>query len=138
MYTLRYTFLVQKLIPFLVGASVELMGWSVIEPGMYLIAACLLALKPLLGKVSLKELRARLRNTSLFRTRRSYQSADSEGFRHKPQPPENSGSGFIELQSGHDRNSTREDATSAPSSVRPDLSSHRYDVEKGLVPPVLD
>ena len=114
------------------------MGWSVIEPGMYLIAACLLALKPILGKVSLKELRTRLKNTSLFRTRRSYQSDDSQGFRHKPQPPGNSGSGFIELQSGLDRNSVREDATSAPSSVKQDLSPRPRDVEQGLVTPVLD
>lgn len=138
MYALRYAFLIQKLIPFLVGASVDLMGWSVIEPGMYLIAACLLALKPILGKISLKELRTRLRNSSLFRSRQTYQSGDSQGFRHKPQPPGNSGSGFIELQSGHDRNSAREDATPAPSSVKPDLSLRQYDVEQGMVPPVLD
>lgn len=53
--------LVQRLIPFITGASVLLMGWSIIEPGMYLIAACLLALRPILRKMSPKELKTRLR-----------------------------------------------------------------------------
>jgi len=40
-------------------------GYSVIEPGTYLIAACLLALRPLLRKFSFKEIGSRLRHTRL-------------------------------------------------------------------------
>lgn len=37
--------------PFSPGASVSLVSWSVIEPGMYLAAACLPALRPICSKI---------------------------------------------------------------------------------------
>ncbi len=127
-----------RLTSHLIGASVVLMGWSVIEPGMYLIAACLLALKPIFGKISLKELRTRLRNSGFSLTSRKSRSDDSQGLRHKAHRPGNSSSGFIELQNRHDKRSASEEAALALSATNTDQSLHRYDVEQGLVPPIQD
>ncbi len=131
-------FLMQRLTSHLIGASVVLMGWSVVEPGMYLIAACLLALNPIFGKISLKELRTRLRNTGVSLASRKSRSDDSQGLRHKAQRPGNSSSGFTELQNRRDRRSASEEAVLALSATNTDQSLHRIDVEQGLVPPTQD
>lgn len=58
---------------------------------MYLVAACLLTLRPLLGKISIKELGARFSNR-----KNTQESIDSRGkIRSRPRP---SNLGFIELQ----------------------------------------
>ena len=134
----NHLFSMQRLTSHLIGAPVALMGWSVIEPGMYLIAACLPALKPIFGKISLKELRIRLRNTGLSLASRKSRSDDSQGLRHKAQRPRNSSSGFIGLQNRHDRRSASEEASLASSAPNTDQSLNRYDVEQGLVPPTQD
>lgn len=48
------------LITYLLGASVLLVGWSIIEPGMYLIAACLLSMRPIFARISQRWPRFRL------------------------------------------------------------------------------
>ncbi len=124
--------LVQRLIPLTIGASVLLMGWSIIEPGMYLIAACLLALRPILRKMSPKELKTRLRIPSFSRAPDNAKSDDSQGLRHKAEPPGKSSSEGIELQSRQDKRSAHEETTLPPRSIDVDLSLRHYDVEQGF------
>lgn len=137
MYALKFTpSLVQRLIPFLIGASVTLMGWSIIEPGMYLIAACLLALRPILRKMSPKVLKIRLRTPTFSRLPDNAKSDDSQDLRHKAEPPGKSSSEGIELQSRQDKRSAHEETMLPPSSVDVDLSIRHYDVEQGFASPV--
>ena len=122
----------QRLIPLTIGASVLLMGWSIIEPGMYLIAACLLALRPILRKMSPKELKTRLRIPSFSRAPDNAKSDDSQGLRHTAEPPGKSSSEGIELQSTQDKRSAHEETTLPPRSIDVDLSLRHYDVEQGF------
>ena len=39
---------------FLIGISAVLVSWSIVEPGMYFIAACLLSLRPILAQIARK------------------------------------------------------------------------------------
>lgn len=50
------------------GASVSLVSWSVVEPGMYLIAACLPALRPLCAQLVPKSIRSRFSSHSTRNT----------------------------------------------------------------------
>lgn len=50
------------------GASVSLVSWSVVEPGMYLIAACLPALRPLCVQLVPKSIRSRFSSHSTRNT----------------------------------------------------------------------
>lgn len=50
------------------GASVSLVSWSVVEPGMYLIAACLPALRPICAQLVPKLIRSRFSSHSTRNT----------------------------------------------------------------------
>lgn len=50
------------------GASVSLVSWSVVEPGMYLIAACLPALRPICAQWIPKSIRSRFSSHSTRNT----------------------------------------------------------------------
>ena len=78
-------------------ASVLLVGFSIVEAGMYLIAACLLALRPVLAQLSLKELTARLYGAHTG-TREHGKSNSSEGLRLDSLPQPDLSAGIIEAQ----------------------------------------
>lgn len=50
------------------GASVSLVSWSVVEPGMYLIAVCLPALRPICAQLVPKSVRSRFSSHSTRNT----------------------------------------------------------------------
>lgn len=56
------------------GAAVALLGTSIVESGMYFVAACLMPLKPLLKKLLPDRFLTRMK-TSISRTRCSEQSS---------------------------------------------------------------
>ena len=117
------------------GASVDLMGWSVIEPGMYLIAACLLTLRPVLRKVSPKDFGSRLRNTVIFRRTHNSNSDDSQVLRRKAPLPGSSVSGFVELEDRYDKRNADGGLSLPPGSVIAHTSLGHYDVEQGFAAP---
>lgn len=136
MYLKPISSFVQRLISLSKGVSVSLMGWTVIEPGMYLIAACLLALRPILRKLSPKEITTRLRGFSgLLRKSDNSRSDDTHGIRNKARPVKSSNSGFIELQSRHDIRSAIDEITIPPSTRDVDLSLRQHDLEEGVKSP---
>jgi hypothetical protein len=106
------------------------MSWTIIEPGMYLIAACLLALRPLLNKLSPTNIKSLFQSNSSVRT--SKYSRPESYIRRSMKPP---ASGFIELQSEHGQGDASE--TNLPiRSIDPDRSLRDYDVEQGSAPSV--
>ena len=62
------------------------MGWSVIEPGMYLTAAYLFTLRPVLRKAWPNDFGSRIRKTIIFRRTYNTNSDDIQGLRGKAQP----------------------------------------------------
>ena len=79
------------------GHSIPLMGWTVVEPGMYLLAACLLTFRPLARKVSPKQLVRRL--STIIGGSKASKSASSHSDRERGALP---GDEFIELHRGRD------------------------------------
>ena len=79
----------QRLMRSLIGASIVLVGWSVIEPGMYLIAACLLCLRPIFVQVTGKWHKARLYHGVLSKKEHSRQS-DTQGLHRTALAPAHS------------------------------------------------
>jgi len=98
------------------------MGWSVIEPGMYLIAACLLALRPVLRKFSPKEIGSRLRHTRLFLKTDESTHDKLLGCRREAYLSRSSISGFVELQDANYRHDEERDLHSPPNSSDADPS----------------
>ena len=118
------------------GASVPLMSWSVIEPAMYLIAACLLTLRPILRKLSTKDLGSRLRNSAIFRKINNSKSDGSQDSHRKSQLPRGLASGFVELHDRHDHSDPGGERHLPPKESNVDPSRQLYDVEQGFVAPV--
>lgn len=71
-------------------ASVNLLIWCIVEPGIYLIAACLIVCRPLLGKF-IQETRLRRLSEVLSRSQKSSSKDTSGGKR-------SSNAGYLELQ----------------------------------------
>ena len=115
------------------GASVSLMSWTVIEAGMYLIAACLLALRPILNKLSPKELKSRLRRSGhTSASAKPNVSGGTQSSRHDANYP---APGFVELQSRHEQHGASE--TNLPLTLTdPHPSLRDYDPEQGFAPPM--
>lgn len=113
------------------------MGWSIIEPGMYLLAACLLTLRPILRKLSPKELGPKLRNYRVFRKAYGSKSDDSQELSRQAQPPGSSASGLVELQDRSSKSSVTADRNMpfVPSSTEA-VSPQFYDVEQGFAAPM--
>ena len=53
------------------GEGVILSAWSIVEPSMYFIAACLPALRPVIAKIAPESLKTKIQTTFLKRTRSS-------------------------------------------------------------------
>lgn len=78
------------------------MGFSIIEAGMHLIAACLLALRPVFSQLSLKGLAARLYG-AYTSSREKGKSSSSEGLRLDSLQPPDLSAGFVEALSERGR-----------------------------------
>ncbi|KAI9879105.1 MAG: hypothetical protein M1830_009558 [Pleopsidium flavum] len=70
------------------------------------------------------------------RTPDSAKSDDSQGLRHKAEPPGKSSSEGIELQSRQDKRIVHKETTLQTSSTDVDPSLRHYDVEQGFASPV--
>ncbi|MCJ1389690.1 hypothetical protein MMC18_002547 [Xylographa bjoerkii] len=79
-------------------ASVTLVGWSIAEAGLYLIAACLVALRPIFSQLSPTWLKIRLNTSPSKRTPHDRRSS-SQGFSLGGLPSGASRAGFTEIKS---------------------------------------
>ena len=105
------------------------MAWSIIEPAMYLIAACLLTLRPLFRRILQTNLKSRLQNSMVFRKSQNSGSNDYHGTRRRYNRPLRDS--FIELHQGRDAHSAGEDVA-RPAPIAPKkLAIPRHDVERG-------
>ncbi|MCJ1378929.1 hypothetical protein MMC17_002028 [Xylographa soralifera] len=115
----------------LAGASVTLVGWSIAEAGLYLIAACLVALRPIFSQLSPAWLKNRLYNPPSKRTPRDRHSS-SQRFSLGGLPSGATRAGFTEIKSpGHEEVA----ASGVPlwEKALPDVPAEkRDDVEQGL------
>ena len=113
------------------GASVTLVGWSIAEAGLYLIAACLVALRPIFAQLSPSWLRIRLTNSASKRTPHDKHSS-SQGFSLGGLPPGASRAGFTEIKS-MGRESSPERGVPVREKALPELPREEgVDVEKGF------
>ncbi|RDL36933.1 uncharacterized protein BP5553_04366 [Venustampulla echinocandica] len=95
-------------------ASFGLVGWSVVEPGMYLIASCLPALRPIFSRFMPAYIKALFNKVLMERTKQSGSNHNQDSFRMRGIPLSSSQSqkGFAKLESdgplsrskGQDRN----------------------------------
>ncbi|MCJ1383911.1 hypothetical protein MMC17_007025 [Xylographa soralifera] len=110
-------------------ASVVLVSWSIVEPGMYLIAACAVALRPIFALLTPQWLKALLIGTHGRKSGYSKPSRNN-GVRLDALPPGQSNSGFVKIYHEEDDNValTR---TAFPSGI---IRTTEYDVERGSGP----
>ncbi|MCJ1403834.1 hypothetical protein MMC11_007057 [Xylographa trunciseda] len=112
-------------------ASVTLVGWSIAEAGLYLIAACLVALRPIFSQLSPAWLRARLYNSSSKRTPQDKRGS-SQGFSLGGLPLGASRAGFTEIKSAGNEDSAGRGVSSMEKAL-PDVPPEKWaDVEQGL------
>jgi hypothetical protein len=88
------------------GASVKLVSWSIVEPGMYIIAACSLKLRPVTRKMAFKLQLKKLYRSILGKTT---QGSDSKNGLHLG--PMRSSSGFRKMSPGQAEDTLLEDKT---------------------------
>jgi hypothetical protein len=77
-----------------IGASVKLVGWSIVEPGMYLTAACSVTLRPVITALAIK-----LRFRDVYGTisrGRSYAAGDRRSVRLEDLPTSQSDFGKVQ------------------------------------------
>lgn len=114
------------------------MGWSVIEPGMYLVAACLLTLRPVLRKMPFKKWKASFQHSRLYHYYHSSQSQNSENDAShggNPHPPgEHSLIEFPPLQAQQGERGTSEEIMLPPPAARKISSGRQSDIEQGITP----
>lgn len=107
------------------GSSVVLVGWSIIEPGMYLIAACAIALRPLSRHFIFEWLKKRV-YSSAGRLSKHGVHADRKDIFLNGLPASNSHSGFAKIQAQDDKSMTSE--TGLAHGI---TQTVRYDIEFG-------
>ena len=97
------------------------MTWSCVEPGMYLIAACLLSMRPLLQKIPLKAITTRLGGKGLV---------DSHTATHGRNKSKLGKAGFIEMNSRYDKYGSDKSKVLVPAHKWESTEDHN--VELGL------
>jgi hypothetical protein len=120
-----------RLMSFSLGTSVVLVGWSIIEPGMYLIAACLLTLRPMFAQLNRKCLKPRLYHGTLSKEEHDT-SSSSRGLHLTGLVPARSHSWVTQMQCPQG-GQVITGATAFPhQSVSSSSKILEHDVERGL------
>ncbi|MCJ1473008.1 hypothetical protein MMC13_001657 [Lambiella insularis] len=112
-------------------ASVTLVGWCIAEAGLHLIAACLIALRPVFSTLPLQWLKSRL-YASLSPRTPSDRHGSGPGFHRGGLPPSQSRSGFTEIETVPDDEPVGRGAAGTNKSLPLLPRERREDVEKGV------
>ena len=116
---------------YLIGGSVSLFNSSILEGGMYLIAACLLTLRPVFAQLSQRWPRVSL--NSIFVRKSNFSGSEDNGslsLQHLPSAPPRYD--LAEIQHTEGDESTHGKGTVTHKSPAKDLPAHSIDVEQQL------
>lgn len=113
--------------------SVVLVGWSIIEPGMYLIASCLLALRPIFAQFTGKWLKSCVYHGTLSKEEFDRRSS-SQGLRLTGLATAHSHSEFTKMQYPQDDQVIASETAFAHCSVFSNPATLDHDVEQGFAP----